>query len=78
MNIDGEKLLDLGIASDVALTTKDVKEMEHQLNSVDAESLEVRDGSQDTEKKHQIYDKYLHNRQHTNTRWDRNREGDYQ
>ena len=34
LNIDGEKLLDLRFADDVALTTEDVKYMEHQLNTV--------------------------------------------
>ena len=45
VNIDGEKLLDLRFADDVALTTEDVKDMEHQLNTVNEESL---NWSQDT------------------------------
>ena len=33
INIDGEKLSNLRFADDVALTTEDVKGMEHQLNT---------------------------------------------
>ena len=40
--IDGEKLSDLIFADDVALTTEDVKEMEHQLNIINEESLKTR------------------------------------
>ena len=41
INIDGEKLSDLKFADDVALTTEDVKDMEHQLNTVNKESLKI-------------------------------------
>ena len=41
INIDGEKLLDLRFADDAALTTEDVKDMEHQLNPVNEESLKT-------------------------------------
>ena len=41
VNIDGEKLLDLRFADDVALTTEDVKDIEHQLNTVNEESLKL-------------------------------------
>ena len=41
IDIDGEKLSDLRFADDVAVTTKDVKDMEHQLNIVNEESLEI-------------------------------------
>ena len=39
INIDGEKLLNLRFADDVALTTEDVRDMEHQLITVNEESL---------------------------------------
>ena len=39
IDISREKLLDLRFPDDVALTTEDVKDMEHQLNTVNAESL---------------------------------------
>ena len=39
--INIEKLLDLRFADDVALTTEDVKGMEHQLNTVNEESLMI-------------------------------------
>ena len=39
INVDGEKLSDLRFADDVALTTEDVNNMEHQLNIVNEESL---------------------------------------
>ena len=45
INIDGEKLLDLRFTDDVALTTEDAKDMEHQLNT---ERREPKDWSQDT------------------------------
>ena len=35
ITIDREKLYDLRFADDVALTTENVKDMEHQLNTVD-------------------------------------------
>ena len=38
INIDGEKLSDLRFADDVALTTENVKDMEHQLNTANEES----------------------------------------
>ena len=41
INIDGEKLWDLRFADDVALTTEDVKDMEHLLNTVTEESLKT-------------------------------------
>ena len=41
MNIDGEKLSDVRFADDVALTTEDVKDMEHLLNTVNKESLKT-------------------------------------
>ena len=41
INIDGEKLSNLRSADDVALTTEDVKEMEHQLNTVNEERLKI-------------------------------------
>ena len=41
INKDGEKLFDLRFASDVALTTEDVEDMEHQLNTVNKESLKI-------------------------------------
>ena len=41
INIDGEQLSNLRFADDVALTTDDVKEMEHQLNTVNEESLMI-------------------------------------
>ena len=40
-NIDGEKLSNLRFANDVALTTEDVKNMEHHLNTVNEESLKT-------------------------------------
>ena len=39
IDIEGEKLLDLRFADDVALTTEGVKDMEHQLNNVNKESV---------------------------------------
>ena len=41
VNIDGEELSDLRFADDVALTTEDVKEMEHHLNTVNEESFKI-------------------------------------
>ena len=41
INIDGEKLTNLRFADDVALTTEDVKDMEHQLNNVNEKSLKI-------------------------------------
>ena len=41
INIGGEKQLDLRFAGDVALTTEDVKDMEHQLNTENEESLKI-------------------------------------
>ena len=41
INIDGEKLSNLTFADDVALTTEDVKDMEHQLITVKEESLTI-------------------------------------
>ena len=41
IDIDGEKLSHLGFADDVALTTEDVQNMEHQLNIVNEESLKI-------------------------------------
>ena len=40
-NIDGEKLSDPRFSEDVALTTEDVKDMEHHLNIMNEESLKV-------------------------------------
>ena len=45
-NIDGEKLSNLRFAEDVALATKDVKDIDHQLNTVNEQKL--KDWSQDT------------------------------
>ena len=39
INIDGEKWSNLGFADDVALTTEDLRDMEHQLITVNEESL---------------------------------------
>ena len=41
IRIDGETLSDLRFADDVALLTKSTQDMEHQLNSVNKESLKV-------------------------------------
>ena len=41
INIDGEKLSNLRFADDVALTTEDVKDIEHHLNTVNEESLQI-------------------------------------
>ena len=41
MNIDGEKLPNLRFTDDVALTTEDVKDMEHQLNTVNEYSVKI-------------------------------------
>ena len=41
INIDGEKLSNLRFADDVALTTEDVTDMEHQLITVNEESLKI-------------------------------------
>ena len=41
IHIDGEKLSNLSFTHDVALTTEDVKDMEHQLHSVNEESLKI-------------------------------------
>ena len=41
ININGEKLSDLRFADDVALTTEDVKDMEHQFNTLTEESLKT-------------------------------------
>ena len=41
INISGEKLSNLKFADDVALTTEDVKDMEHQLSTVNEESLKI-------------------------------------
>ena len=41
INTDGEKLSDLRFADDVALTTENVKNSEHQLNTVNEENLRV-------------------------------------
>ena len=41
INIDGEKLPNLWFADDVALTTEDVRDMEHQLITVNEESLKI-------------------------------------
>ena len=38
INVDGERLSDLGFAGDVALTTEGVTDMEHHLNTVNEES----------------------------------------
>ena len=71
LNIDGEELSDLKFADDVALTTGVVKDMDHQINSVNEESSKISLKI----KENKIYDKYCYNRQQTD-RWDRNREGD--
>ena len=41
INIDGEKLSNLRFADDVALTTGDVKDMEHRVNTVNEEGLQT-------------------------------------
>ena len=41
INIDGEKMSNLRFADDVALTTEDVRDMEHQLITVNEESLRI-------------------------------------
>ena len=41
MNINGEKLSNLRFADDVALTTEDGRDMEHQLITVNEESLRI-------------------------------------
>ena len=41
INIDGEKLSNLRFADDVALTTEDMRDMEHQLTTVNEESLKI-------------------------------------
>ena len=41
INIDAEKLSDLRIADDVALTRDDVKDMEHHLHTVNEENLKI-------------------------------------
>ena len=41
ININGEKLPNLRFADDVALTTEDVRDMEHQLITVNEESLKI-------------------------------------
>ena len=41
IDVDGEKLSNLRYADDAALTTEDVKDMQHQLNAVNAESLKI-------------------------------------
>ena len=41
MNIAGEKLPNIRSADDVALTTEDVRDMEHQLITVNEESLKI-------------------------------------
>ena len=41
INIDGEKLSNLRFPDDVALTTEDVRDMEHQLITVNEESLKI-------------------------------------
>ena len=55
INVDGEKLLGLRFANDVALTTEGVEDIEHQLNTVNEESLQT--GLRYI-RKNQIYDKY--------------------
>ena len=42
INIDGEKCQNSRFANHVALTTNDVTDMEHELNTVNEESLKVR------------------------------------
>ena len=42
INIDGEKLPNLRFANDVALTTEDVRDMEHHLITVSEESLKAK------------------------------------
>ena len=56
INIDREKLSDLGFADDVALTTEDVKDIEHQLNTLNEESLKI--GLNTHKGKNPIYDKH--------------------
>ena len=41
IDINGEKLSDLRFADDVALTTEDVRDMEHQLITVNEESVKI-------------------------------------
>ena len=55
INIDREKLSNLRFADDVALTTDDVKDMEHQLKTVNEESLKI---SLKIHKGKLLYDKY--------------------
>ena len=41
LNIDEEELSDLKFADDVALTTRVVNDMDHQINSVNEESSKI-------------------------------------
>ena len=41
IKIDGEKLLELRYANDVAIATEGVKQCEHQLNTVNEESFKI-------------------------------------
>ena len=72
INVDGEKLSNLRFADDVAIKTEDVRDMEHQLITVNEESLKI------GLKIYKGKTKFVtngHNRQHSNKQ-DRNREGD--
>ena len=56
IDIDGEKLSNLRFVDDVALTTESVKDVEHQLNTVNKESLKI--GLKIHKSKNKINDKY--------------------
>ena len=46
--MNGEKASDLRLAGDVALTTEDVNDMDHRLNTVNGKKKKLKDWSQDT------------------------------
>ena len=56
IHIDGENLSNLRFADDVALTTEDVRDMEHQFISLNEESLKI--GLKIPKGKNLIHDKY--------------------
>ena len=41
LNVDGEKMVGVRLADDVTLATEGVKDMEHELNTVNEESVEI-------------------------------------
>ena len=41
INLDGKRLSDLSFADDVALTTETIEDKEHQLNTMEEESVKV-------------------------------------